>query len=158
MGYFPVRYDSRVIIYDRRGFIRLATDAHLKVVLKPVTSLYLVTKTYIVKIWQTNRMHHLPAISCSEQGSGLGGGGYHIGGGGVQFICLVECRLPPLDGYVSVCLVLTIEVYAFNNANQHALEVGCWCKSICCLEVCSQIILRHEDASNDPFHKPFTNL
>ena len=25
MGYFPVRYDSRVIIYDRRGFIRLAT-------------------------------------------------------------------------------------------------------------------------------------
>ena len=26
MGYFPVRYDSRVIIYDRRGFIRLATD------------------------------------------------------------------------------------------------------------------------------------
>ena len=27
MGYFPVRYDSRVVIYDRRGFIRLATDA-----------------------------------------------------------------------------------------------------------------------------------
>ena len=26
MGYFPVRYDSRVVIYDRRGFIRLATD------------------------------------------------------------------------------------------------------------------------------------
>ena len=25
MGYFPVRYDSRVIINDRRGFIRLAT-------------------------------------------------------------------------------------------------------------------------------------
>ena len=25
MGYFPVRYDSRVINYDRRGFIRLAT-------------------------------------------------------------------------------------------------------------------------------------
>ena len=25
MGYFQVRYDSRVIIYDRRGFIRLAT-------------------------------------------------------------------------------------------------------------------------------------
>ena len=25
MGYFPVRYDSRVIIYDCRGFIRLAT-------------------------------------------------------------------------------------------------------------------------------------
>ena len=25
MGYFQVRYDSRVVIYDRRGFIRLAT-------------------------------------------------------------------------------------------------------------------------------------
>ena len=26
MGYFPVRYDTRVVNYDRRGFIRLATD------------------------------------------------------------------------------------------------------------------------------------
>ena len=26
MGYFQVRYDSRVIIYDHRGFIRLATE------------------------------------------------------------------------------------------------------------------------------------
>ena len=26
MGYFPVRYDSRVVIYDHRGFIRLATE------------------------------------------------------------------------------------------------------------------------------------
>ena len=26
MGYFQVRYDSRVIIYDRRAFIRLATE------------------------------------------------------------------------------------------------------------------------------------
>ena len=26
MGYFQVRYNSRVIIYDCRGFIRLATD------------------------------------------------------------------------------------------------------------------------------------
>ena len=25
MGYFPVRYDSRVVNYDCRGFIRLAT-------------------------------------------------------------------------------------------------------------------------------------
>ena len=24
MGYFPVRYNSRVVNYDRRGFIRLA--------------------------------------------------------------------------------------------------------------------------------------
>ena len=26
MGYFPVRYDSRVIIYERKMFIRLATE------------------------------------------------------------------------------------------------------------------------------------
>ena len=26
MGYFQVRYDSRVVNYDRRGFTRLATD------------------------------------------------------------------------------------------------------------------------------------
>ena len=25
MGYFQVKYDSRVVNYDRRGFIRLAT-------------------------------------------------------------------------------------------------------------------------------------
>ena len=30
MGYFPVRYDSRVVIYDHRGFIRLATDVGIK--------------------------------------------------------------------------------------------------------------------------------
>ena len=26
MGYFPVRYDSRVVIYEHKMFIRLATD------------------------------------------------------------------------------------------------------------------------------------
>ena len=26
MGYFPVRYNSRVVIYEHRMFIRLATD------------------------------------------------------------------------------------------------------------------------------------
>ena len=26
MGYFPVRYDARVVIYERKLFIRLATD------------------------------------------------------------------------------------------------------------------------------------
>ena len=31
MGYFQVRYDSRVVIYDRRAFIRLATDGTLKI-------------------------------------------------------------------------------------------------------------------------------
>ena len=29
MGYFQVRYDSRVVNYDRRGFIRLATDGYI---------------------------------------------------------------------------------------------------------------------------------
>ena len=29
MGYFPVRYDSGVVNYDCRGFIRLATGLHL---------------------------------------------------------------------------------------------------------------------------------
>ena len=26
MAYFPVRYDSRVVIYERKMYIRLATD------------------------------------------------------------------------------------------------------------------------------------
>ena len=30
MEYFLVRYDSRVVIYDRRGFIRLATERALE--------------------------------------------------------------------------------------------------------------------------------
>ena len=29
MGYFQVRYDPRVINYNRRGFIRLATESNL---------------------------------------------------------------------------------------------------------------------------------
>ena len=29
MGYFPVRYDSRVVIYERKMFIRLATEVNL---------------------------------------------------------------------------------------------------------------------------------
>ena len=29
MGYFQVRYESRVVNYDRRGFIRLATELQL---------------------------------------------------------------------------------------------------------------------------------
>ena len=33
------------------------------------------------------------------------------GGGGVQYTCLVGCRPPPLDGYVSVYLVLIIDIY-----------------------------------------------
>ena len=34
MGYFPVRYDSRVVNYDRRGFIRLATDDEKNILLR----------------------------------------------------------------------------------------------------------------------------
>ena len=30
MGYFPVRYDSRVVIYKRKMFIRLATGAEIQ--------------------------------------------------------------------------------------------------------------------------------
>ena len=30
MGYFQVRYDSRVVIYDCRGFIRFATENNFK--------------------------------------------------------------------------------------------------------------------------------
>ena len=33
----------------------------------------------------------------------------------VQYICLIGCRLPPLDGHVAVCLVLTIDVYDLSN-------------------------------------------
>ena len=29
MGYFPVRYDSRVVIYERKIFIRLATGSNI---------------------------------------------------------------------------------------------------------------------------------
>ena len=31
MGYFPVRYDSRVVIYERKMFIRLATEQAMMV-------------------------------------------------------------------------------------------------------------------------------
>ena len=39
--------------------------------------------------------------------------------------CLIGCRLPPLDAYVSMCLVLTIDVYAqlYSNANAANLEL-----------------------------------
>ena len=39
MGYFQVRYDSRVVNYDCRGFIRLATGSNLD-------SSYLLLKIY----------------------------------------------------------------------------------------------------------------
>ena len=39
MGYFLVRYDSRVVNYNRRGFIRLATDSFRLNFLKSKTNL-----------------------------------------------------------------------------------------------------------------------
>ena len=49
--------------------------------------------------------HHLLANSCSERSIGLGGGG-------VQYISHVCCKNWLVDGYMSVCLALTIDVYA----------------------------------------------
>ena len=39
MGYFQVRYDSRIVNYDRRGFIRLATGLNRCPALGPVLAL-----------------------------------------------------------------------------------------------------------------------
>ena len=36
---------------------------------------------------------------------------YHIGRG-VHYICLVGCKISPVDGYVTFYLILTIKVYA----------------------------------------------
>ena len=45
MGYFQVRYNSRIVNYDRRGFIRLATDWAIYCTLgnfsKPVATIFL---------------------------------------------------------------------------------------------------------------------
>ena len=50
MGYFPVRYDSRVVNYDRRGFIRLATEIRI-------------SNTVIVKIF----IESLFTVDCIEK-------------------------------------------------------------------------------------------
>ena len=42
MGYFPVRYDSRVVIYERKMFIRLATGLSGLVVMGDDTCLKVV--------------------------------------------------------------------------------------------------------------------
>ena len=74
-----------------------------------------IPSTYIVKTRQANWWHHLTANSCSKQGIAPAKVGCHIGGGRVQYICLVGCRLPPLDDYVAVCLVLTIDFYGIDH-------------------------------------------
>ena len=53
----------------------------------------------------------------------LEGVGCDIGGDGVQDMCLFQCRLPPLDGYVAVCLVLTMDVYASVNLSLRCVEL-----------------------------------
>ena len=70
-------------------------------------------QTYIVKTRQTDRCHHLQAISCNERVIWLGVGAvpYWRGEGG-QYICLVGCQIQPVDGHVAVCLVLTLDVHA----------------------------------------------
>ena len=53
MGYFQVRYNSRVVIYDRRAFIRLATGDGIEVIVDSlvvmVTSLRLVNPSSFKK-------------------------------------------------------------------------------------------------------------
>ena len=39
MGYFPVRYDSRLVIYEHKMFIRLATVLHASSIMYQVTSM-----------------------------------------------------------------------------------------------------------------------
>ena len=44
----------------------------------------------------------------------------------VQYICCVGCKIPPVDGYVAVCLVLSIDVYVescyTNKARQNKIK------------------------------------
>ena len=68
----------------------------------------------LLKLIQTDQWHHLLAISCNEQGIGFGGAGVPYWRGGVQYICLVGYKIQPVDGYVSVYLVLTIYVYGLS--------------------------------------------
>ena len=47
MGYFQVRYDSRVVHYDRRGFIRLATVKAFSVGVGLNKNLYILEPTFL---------------------------------------------------------------------------------------------------------------
>ena len=58
-------------------------------------------QTSIVKTRQANRWHHLMAYSCSERGIVSRRCVVSYWRGLVLYICLIGCRLPPLDGYVS---------------------------------------------------------
>ena len=56
---------------------------------------------YIVKTRQADRWHHILVEFCIKRGIGLGVE-YHIGGGRLQYICLIGCKILPADGFVTV--------------------------------------------------------
>ena len=82
-------------------------------------------------ILSANKACHMEEVGCHVRGGGVHASSmdlYSKGTSGQKNIvltlvlslyvpsyrgpCLIGCRLPPLNGYVAVCLVLTIEVYA----------------------------------------------
>ena len=62
MGYFPVKYDSRVVIYERKLFIRLATGLKASGVLQclPMASMIFLNDVTLNVV--TNIESHLPMI------------------------------------------------------------------------------------------------
>ena len=52
MGYFQVRYDSRVVIYNRRAFIRLATDYNSKHTINTVVNFIDAPNLFAFRIFQ----------------------------------------------------------------------------------------------------------
>ena len=40
----------------------------------------------------------------------------------MQYICIFGCKIPPVDGYVAVCLDLTIEAYGTTHFNKIFLK------------------------------------
>ena len=55
-------------------------------------------------------------ISCNEQGIGFRGCV-------LQYICLVGCKIQPVDGYVTVCLVLTIDIISHKMVDVQYLPI-----------------------------------
>ena len=81
--------------------------------------------TSFVETRQTDTQPSCGGILAANEAQGLQGLGT-IQRGGVQYICLVRCRLPPQDGYVSVCLVLTLSRYDWGQqaSYKHRLIMG----------------------------------
>ena len=64
MGYFQVRYNPRVVIYNHRGFIRLATDwainSTLGKFLKPLVTINLTkSPTLLGNVCKGVKIYHL---------------------------------------------------------------------------------------------------